>query len=192
MAWLCANSPRFAWSVNNAPNTCLWVVPEGSQRLLCDPVDITFSVSLLGPASPEFFGTAGGTEAEQTTKAAECQSARNALFPSSVPSDTWSAEGLLHFGSKNLQSCLGCLAAETVKTVPVTLATTQLCTALFAGLGTRRFSGLWSQKLFFCGGKPKHEPLNLARKQARRGSAAVVQGSKSVYKKGSHLRNQPR
>lgn len=111
-------------------------------------MDIMFSVSLLGPTSPEFFGAAGGTEAGQTPKAAESQSTRSSLFPSSV-ADTWSTEGLVYFGSKNLQSCLGCPAAKRAKTAFVTLATVQLHIALFAGLGTARFSGLWSQNLFF-------------------------------------------
>lgn len=157
VAWLCANSPLVAWSLHNVPNTCLWVVPEGSQRHLCDPVDIKFLVSLFGLRSLEFFGAAGGTEAEQAPKAAECQSTRIVMFPSSV-ADTWSTKGLVHFGFKHLQSCLGCPAAERVKAVPVTLATMQLCIALFAGLGTTKFSGPWSQKQFFCGHKPKHEP----------------------------------
>lgn len=80
-------------------------------------VDVTFSVSLLGPTSPELFGTAAETEAGETPKATESQSTRNALFPSSV-ADTWNAEGVGHFGSKNLQFYLGCPAAKAVKAVP--------------------------------------------------------------------------
>lgn len=146
---------------------------------------VDISASPLGTTSPELFGTAAEDWAGQTPKAAESQPIRRALFPSSVP-DAWRAEGLGHFGSKILQFCRGCPAAKAVKAVP--LCPWLLCSSTVPCLQVLGLQG--SQDCSHTDLSLQSRALNLTGERAR--PSSTCQGSNSVYKRGSHLRNHPR